>query len=75
MRLLNATTRQLEEFVAEEEIPPYAILSHTWGKAADEVKLQELSDSRVKEKPGYQKIDYCCKQALQDGFQWVWVDT
>jgi hypothetical protein len=67
MRLLNATTRQLEEFVAEEEISLYAILSHTCGKAADEVKLQELSDSRVKEKPGYQKIDYCCKQALQDG--------
>jgi len=75
MRLLNATTRRLEEFVAEEEIPPYAILSHTWGKAADEVKLQELSDFWVKKKPGYQKIDYCCKQALQDGFQWVWVDT
>jgi hypothetical protein len=75
MRLLNAITRQLEEFVAEEEIPPYAILSHTWGKAADEVKLQELSDPRAKEKPGYQKIDYCCKEALQDGFQWVWVDT
>jgi hypothetical protein len=75
MRLLNATTRQLEEFVAEEEIPRYAILSHTWGKAADEVKLQELSESRIKEKPGYQKIDYCCKQALQDGLQWVWIDT
>jgi hypothetical protein len=74
MRLLNATTRQLEEFVAEE-IPPYAILSHTWGKAADEVKLQDLNDVNVEEKRGYQKIDYCCKQALKDGLQWVWVDT
>jgi hypothetical protein len=75
MRLLNATTRQLEEFVGEGDIPPYAILSHTWGKASDEVKLQDLDDPRVKEKPGYQKIDYCCKQAICDGIQWIWVDT
>lgn len=75
MRLLIATTRQLEEFVVEEEIPPYAILSHTWGKASDEVKLQDLSDPNVKEKPRHQKIDYCWKQALEDGLDWVWVDT
>jgi hypothetical protein len=65
----------LEEFVAEEDIPPDAILSHTWGKASDEVKLQDLGDPSVKEKPGYQKIEYCCKQALRDSLEWVWVDT
>jgi len=75
MRLLNATTRQLKEFVAEEEIPPYAILSQTWGKAEDEVKLQDLTELTVKTKPGYLKIDYCCKQAREDDLQWVWVDT
>jgi hypothetical protein len=41
----------------------------------DEVKLQDSSDPNVKEKPGYQKIDYCCKQTLADDLQWVWVDT
>lgn len=75
MRLLNAITRQLEEFVAEGEIPRYAILSHTWGKVTDEVKLQDLSEPNAKEKSGYGKIDYCCKQALEDDIEWVWVDT
>lgn len=75
MRLLNATSRQLEEFVGEDEIPPYAILSHTWGKPADEVKLQDLNDRSVKKKIGYRKIAYCCEQALEDGLEWVWVDT
>ncbi|KAI8951350.1 heterokaryon incompatibility protein-domain-containing protein [Xylaria longipes] len=32
MRLLNARTRQLEEFFGDR-IPPYAIPSHTWGVA------------------------------------------
>jgi hypothetical protein len=75
MRLLNAKTRQLEQFVDEETIPKYAILSHTWGKLADEVTLQDLDDPNVAKKPGYQKIDYCCKQARNDGFKWVWMDT
>jgi len=30
MHLLNAKTYQLEEYVGDD-IPPYAILSHTWG--------------------------------------------
>lgn len=75
MRLLHAETWQLEEFMSEEEIPSYAILSHTWGKAADEVKLQDLTDPNFKTKVGYQKIEYCCAQALKDGYQWIWVDT
>jgi hypothetical protein len=71
MRLLNATTRHLAEFVAEEDIPPYAIQSHTWGKASDEVKLQDLGDPSVKEKPGHPKIECYCKQALQHGLEYV----
>ena len=39
MRLLNSTTLQLEEF-PENEIPKYAILSHTWGK--DEISFQDM---------------------------------
>jgi hypothetical protein len=75
MRLLNANTRQLEQFVDEKTTPKYAILSHTWGKLADEVTLQELSDPNVVMKAGYQKIDHCCKQAWVDGLEWVWIDT
>lgn len=75
MRLLNAKTRQLEEFIAENVTPRYAILSHTWGSPKDEVKLQELEHSEVEQKPGYQKIEYCCLEALREDLEWVWVDT
>jgi hypothetical protein len=75
MRLLNATTIQLEEF-AENEIPPYAILSHTWGKTGDEVSFQDIQDrARAEKKPGYRKIKYCCDQAIKDGLKYAWVDT
>ena len=39
MRLLNVTTMQVEEFYSPN-IPPYAILSHTWG--ADEMTLADM---------------------------------
>ncbi|KAL8671142.1 MAG: hypothetical protein Q9168_004357 [Polycauliona sp. 1 TL-2023] len=39
MRLLHASTFRLESFI-DEESPPYAILSHTWG--AQEITLQQL---------------------------------
>jgi hypothetical protein len=41
MRLINIDSLQLEEFVGHD-VPPYAILSHTWG--ADEISFQELRD-------------------------------
>lgn len=75
MRLLNARTRQLEEFIDDRNTPHYAILSHTWGPPRDEVKLQELDDPKVKKKPGYQKIEYCCNRAILDELEWIWVDT
>ena len=39
MRLLYVCTFKLESFI-DEECPPYAILSHTWG--TEEIALQEL---------------------------------
>lgn len=39
MRLLHVSTFRLESFI-DEECPPYAILSHTWGD--QEITLQEL---------------------------------
>ncbi|KAL2270744.1 hypothetical protein VTJ83DRAFT_115 [Remersonia thermophila] len=39
MRLLNVATQELEEFHGAD-IPPYAILSHTWGP--DEVSLYDM---------------------------------
>lgn len=74
MRLLNAQTRRLSEFMGGDGIPPYAILSHTWGR--DEVTYQDIEslDSGLA-KEGYTKIKYCCDQAIKDGLYWAWVDT
>jgi hypothetical protein len=47
MRLLHAQKINLTSF-EENAIPPYAILSHTWG--ADEVSFQDIHDLRVASK-------------------------
>jgi len=68
MRLLNAQTKQFEEFF--DETPPYAILSHTWG--SNELTFKQMEQS------GYtpsRKIDGCCEQALKDDLMYVWADT
>lgn len=74
MRLLHSQTLTLHEFM-EKEIPPYAILSHTW--ETEEVSLQEMlsGDPSISKKKGYSKIYHCCQTALADGFEYAWVDT
>jgi hypothetical protein len=37
-----------------DEIPRYAILSHTWG--AEEVTFRDMIDGTCKDKAGYDKI-------------------
>ncbi|PMD13871.1 HET-domain-containing protein [Hyaloscypha hepaticicola] len=84
MRLLNVSTRELHEFFNDP--PPYAILSHTWGK--EEVTFEDLGEPKhtlklgykigrpkYTSKLGYKKIDGCCKRAQLSNFEWVWIDT
>jgi hypothetical protein len=71
MRLLNAKSGRLEEFMTDR--PSYVILSHTW--ADGEVSFQDIHKPDVADLPGYRKISKCCEQALRSGFEWVWVDT
>ncbi|KAF1833831.1 hypothetical protein BDW02DRAFT_648127, partial [Decorospora gaudefroyi] len=59
----------------DDAIPPYAILSHTWGPDAEEVTFADLAQSSGKDKPGYTKIRFCGEQAQRDGLQYFWVDT
>ncbi|KAI1773944.1 heterokaryon incompatibility protein-domain-containing protein [Hypoxylon cercidicola] len=73
MRLLNAETLELDEFF-DEDIPAYAILSHTWVEKK-EVTFQDMCDPEREDKPGFIKIRGCCAQATKDGFDWVWIDT
>ena len=73
MRLLNSLTREPTLFLSDDEIPPYAILSHTWED--EEVSLQDISHQEAKLKKGYNKIKYACDQALGDNIAWIWIDT
>ncbi|KAH7356360.1 heterokaryon incompatibility protein-domain-containing protein [Pyrenochaeta sp. MPI-SDFR-AT-0127] len=57
------------------DIPQYAVLSHTWGKDEEEVTYKDLVDRTGDEKPGYLKIRFCAKQAAEDRLQYFWVDT
>ncbi|KAI9694181.1 MAG: hypothetical protein M1822_003452 [Bathelium mastoideum] len=56
-------------------VPPYAILSHTWGTDGEEVTFEDLVDNTGKDKAGYAKLRFCAKQAANDSIQYFWVDT
>jgi hypothetical protein len=77
MRLLGLEANgclSLAEFT-EREIPPYAILSHRWGRDQDEVTFKDVIENTGRNKNGYQKILSCGRQAARDGFEHFWVDT
>ena len=76
MRLLHTTTIELLSFDDEDSIPPYAILSHTWGNA--EISFHDLlnyAESKLNESEGYHKIRACCTLAAAEGHKYVWIDT
>jgi hypothetical protein len=78
MRLLytasDGTLRWTKDIIRSEEIPPYAILSHTWGE--QEVVFDDLKDIvDAQRKEGYRKIRFCAQQAKLDGLDYFWIDT
>jgi hypothetical protein len=85
MRLLYTATasdgksRWTEDIVRSEEIPPYAILSHTWGEQEvvfDDLKSPaSVKDIDAKKEAGWNKIRFCAQQAERDGLHYFWVDT
>jgi len=77
MRLLqldNCAELSLTEDLLDN-IPPYAILSHTWGTDRDELTFDDLHNGLGKSKAGYAKIQFCGQQARKDGLEYFWVDT
>jgi Heterokaryon incompatibility protein (HET) len=56
-----------------DDLPPYAILSHTW--AEEEVTYDELAAGDGKNKAGYAKLRFCSERATKDGVSYFWVDT
>jgi hypothetical protein len=79
MRLLHlSSTGGLsfsKELVGDDTIPPYAILSHTWGADTEEISYGDLMNNTGRDKPGYKKILSCGEQARRDGLPYFWVDT
>ena len=71
MWLLDTRTLKLRHFITD--IPDYVILSHTWGN--DEVGFHDIAQPYAKDMAGFSKISRCCAQAVQAGFEWVWIDT
>ncbi|KAK4170573.1 hypothetical protein QBC36DRAFT_139837, partial [Triangularia setosa] len=66
MRLLESDDAggiRLTKDLPSDKIPPYAILSHTWGPDEEEVSYKDLEDGRAVSKPGYNKIQFCANQA------------
>lgn len=71
MWLLNTDTLRLHEFPSDP--PPYAILSHTWGR--EEVIFHDIGIAGTEKKCGYDKIRRFCAQAKRDGLEYAWIDT
>jgi hypothetical protein len=74
MWLLHAKTRRLRQFKDVNDAPPYAILSHTWGDACDEVAFHEIDTDGIEQRRGFEKIRLSCEQAIKDNLEWVWID-
>ncbi|RYP71847.1 hypothetical protein DL771_004559 [Monosporascus sp. 5C6A] len=82
MRLLHTAKIRLIE-VYGQQVPPYAILSHTWGD--EEVTLQDLqelsrqhgqwTDDPVLLMKRFDKIRKSAEVARRDNLQYIWVDT
>ncbi|CZR69500.1 uncharacterized protein PAC_19400 [Phialocephala subalpina] len=72
MRLINTRTLELQDF-SLLAIPPYAILSYTWGDG--EVSLQDMSLPSRSSKIGFEKIAKTCQLAREHSLGFAWVDT
>jgi hypothetical protein len=78
MRLLYYTSggelAWTKDFIGDDEIPSYAILSHTWDEG-QEVTFDDLIKNGGKSKTGYNKIRFCASQAKRDSLDYFWIDT
>ena len=74
MRLLNpeytGEFSLTEDLLVSDDIPRYAILSHTWGAHTEEVSFKDMMDGTAQSKSGYNKIQFCGEQARHDGLQY-----
>jgi hypothetical protein len=63
------------DMVGDDPIPPYAILSHTWGPDHEEVTFRDITNYTGEDKAGYGKIRFCGEQARRHDLNYFWIDT
>lgn len=73
MRLLNTRSLRLEVF--HDDVPPYAILSHTWGDQETTFHAFTTATNPDMTKAGWQKIQNACDHAAYHGWEYIWIDT
>ncbi|KAJ2999063.1 hypothetical protein NUW58_g122 [Xylaria curta] len=79
IRLIHTETLRMKWF-SDEEVPQYAILSHTWDHGR-EISFHEMSEISANpehpaaRKHGYAKIVETCRQAKRDNIEFAWVDV
>ena len=75
MKLIHTRDLRLCEFV-EKRIPPYAILSHTWGNHEDEISYTEfVKREQTRDFDPQSKIVKACQLAWSESWEFLWVDT
>jgi hypothetical protein len=77
MRLLSLSGDgefTMNEF-SDQNIPKYAILSHTWEGGNQEVTFHDFISGFGGSKKGFDKIRFCGAQAQKDGLKYFWIDT
>ncbi|ETS74098.1 hypothetical protein PFICI_13964 [Pestalotiopsis fici W106-1] len=72
MRLIHCREMRLVPFIGDN-IPPYAILSHTWREG--EVTYEDFGTPAAEFMAGWYKIQQTCKTAWSQGIEYAWVDT
>ena len=73
MWLLHTKEFKLYNFF--DSPPPYAILSHTWGKEEVEFHAIQQSDPSRRNREGWPKIENACALAAREGWNYIWIDT
>jgi hypothetical protein len=74
MRLLHTKKPGLEfEEFHGEDIPSYAILSHTWYSGNQEVSYQDIRDGKGQDRLGYEEILKC--KSLASSYEYFWINT
>jgi hypothetical protein len=77
MRLLKLTENGEFSLTKDiiDDIPEYAILSHTWGDDEEEVTFKDMVEGLGQGKAGYRKVLFCSQQATRDNLEYFWADT